>query len=151
MAAPDPTSRYAGLPTISVVAPDGSARVLLGAPRVVPGSAAARRLHVRAGDRLDLLAHIAAGDSTRWWLLADANPYRGRDAPRAARPDDRPARCLTRSCSIELDGERVSAEDLDRARSTSRSRSRCDEADAVTLVAGSSRAPTASGRACSTH
>lgn len=83
MAAPDPTSRYAGRPPITVVAADGSARVL-GAPRVVPALPTRGVYTARAGDRLDLLAHIAAGDSTRWWLLADANPHR--DATRLEQP-----------------------------------------------------------------
>jgi hypothetical protein len=74
VAAPDPTSRYAGLPEVSVVAADGSIRIL-GAPRVAPAPPLRGSYTVRAGDRLDLLAHIAAGDSTRWWLLADANPF----------------------------------------------------------------------------
>lgn len=83
MAASDPTSRYAGLPPISIVALDGSARVL-GAPRAVAQPPVRGAYTVRAGDRLDLLAHVAAGDSTRWWLLADANPYR--DATRLEQP-----------------------------------------------------------------
>lgn len=29
---------------------------------------------VRAGDRLDLLAHRFFHDSRKWWLIADANP-----------------------------------------------------------------------------
>ncbi len=74
MAAPDPTSRYAGLPEIRVVASDGTTRIL-GAPRVVPAPPLRGSYTIRPGDRLDLLAHIAAGDSTRWWLLADANPF----------------------------------------------------------------------------
>ena len=85
MASPDPTSRYARQPTIPVVAADGSTRVL-GAPRVVPAPATRGAYTVRAGDRLDLLAHIAAGDSTRWWLLADANPHR--DATRLEQPGE---------------------------------------------------------------
>jgi nucleoid-associated protein YgaU len=83
MAVPDSTSRYAGQPPITVVAADGSVRVL-GAPRVVPAPPVRGAYTVRAGDRLDLLAHIAAGDSTRWWLLADANPHR--DAARLEQP-----------------------------------------------------------------
>jgi nucleoid-associated protein YgaU len=75
MASADPGSRYARQPTIAVIAPDGTVRVL-GAPRVVPAPPARGAYTVRPGDRLDLLAHVAAGDSTRWWLLADANPYR---------------------------------------------------------------------------
>ena len=83
MAAPDRTSRYAGLPDVRVVAPDGSTRIL-GAPRVVPAPPLRGSYTIRAGDRLDLLAHIAAGDSTRWWLLADANPFA--DATRLEQP-----------------------------------------------------------------
>ncbi|HXV34577.1 MAG TPA: hypothetical protein VD769_11255 [Gaiellaceae bacterium] len=74
MAQIDRTSRYAGLPALQVEGPDGSTRVL-GAPRVVPRPRTRGSYEVRAGDRLDLLAHAAAGDSTRWWLLADANPW----------------------------------------------------------------------------
>jgi nucleoid-associated protein YgaU len=83
VAVPDPTSRYAGAATVTVTAPDGSSRVL-GAPRVVPALPTKGSYVVRAGDRLDLLAHVAAGDSTRWWLLADANPFE--DPTRLERP-----------------------------------------------------------------
>ena len=86
MAAPDPTSRYANVPTVRVAAADGSTRVL-GAPRVVPAPAVRGSYTVRPGDRLDLLAHVAAGDSTRWWLLADANPFL--DATRLEEPGRR--------------------------------------------------------------
>jgi nucleoid-associated protein YgaU len=85
VAAPDPNSRYARQSTIAVVAADGSARVL-SAPRVVRAPTTRGAYTVRAGDRLDLLAHIAAGDSTRWWLLADANPHR--DATRLEQPGE---------------------------------------------------------------
>jgi hypothetical protein len=71
---PDKTSRYSGLPTITVAAPDGGTRVL-GAPRVVPRPGTRGTYDVRAGDRLDLVGQGATGDSTRWWVLADANPY----------------------------------------------------------------------------
>lgn len=75
--------RYDALPAITVTAPDGTQRVL-GAPRVVPAPPLRGYYTVRAGDRLDLLAQIAAGDSTRWWLLADANPFP--DATRLEQP-----------------------------------------------------------------
>ena len=78
-----PNSRYAGLPAIEVAAPDGSAR-RLGAPRVVPEPPLGGTYEVLAGDRLDLLAQSATGDSTRWWVLADANPWP--DATRLERP-----------------------------------------------------------------
>jgi len=83
MAAPDPTSRYSGLAEIRIVAPDGATRVFV-APRVVPAPPVRGSYTIRAGDRLDLLANAAAGDSTRWWLLADANPFA--DATRLEQP-----------------------------------------------------------------
>ncbi len=83
MAAAGASSRYARLPEVQVVAPDGSTRVL-GAPRVVPAPPTRGAYTTRPGDRLDLLAHIATGDSTRWWLLADANPFA--DATRLEQP-----------------------------------------------------------------
>jgi hypothetical protein len=83
MSGPDPTSRYFGLPVIEVRAPDGSVR-RLGAPRVVPEPPLGASYEARAGDRLDLLALDATGDSARWWTLADANPFR--DATRLEQP-----------------------------------------------------------------
>jgi hypothetical protein len=78
-----PNSRYAGIPEIDVTAPDGSLR-RLGAPRVVPEPSLGGTYIVVAGDRLDLLGRAATGDSTRWWVLADANP--DWDAGRLERP-----------------------------------------------------------------
>jgi nucleoid-associated protein YgaU len=72
--AADPTSRYVGLPTISVPAADGSTRVL-GAPRMAPQPVVQGTYQVVAGDRLDLLGRAATGDTTRWWVLADANRW----------------------------------------------------------------------------
>jgi len=79
----DPTSRYAGLPTISVPAPDGSTH-LMGAPRMAPEPAFQGSYQIVAGDRLDLLGRAATGDTTQWWVLADANAWR--DATRLERP-----------------------------------------------------------------
>ena len=78
-----PDSRYADLPSIEVTAPDGGVR-RLGAPRVVPEPPLGGTYEVFAGDRLDLLGRAATGDSTRWWVLADANP--DRDATRLEQP-----------------------------------------------------------------
>jgi len=83
MSPPDATSRYAGLPEIEVIEADGSVR-RLGAPRAVPAPPASSAYVVRAGDRLDLLGLVATGDSTRWWALADANPWL--DPTRLERP-----------------------------------------------------------------
>ena len=74
MATLDPTSRYAGLPEIEVTGVDGTPR-RLGAPRVVPAAATNAAYEVRPGARLDLLGAAALGDSTRWWAIADANPW----------------------------------------------------------------------------
>jgi hypothetical protein len=81
----DPTSRYAGLPQIAVVAADGSTR-MMGAPRVASEPPLAGRYQVRPGDRLDLMGAAATGDTTRWWVLADANP--SADASRVEQPGE---------------------------------------------------------------
>lgn len=83
MAAPDPGSRYAGIATIEAVQPDGSVR-RMGAPRVAPEPPVSGSYQVGAGERLDLLARRATGDTTRWWVLADANPWA--DAAAIERP-----------------------------------------------------------------
>jgi hypothetical protein len=70
----DPTSRYAGLPELRVVQPDGTTRVFL-APRVVPAPPVSGAYVVKPGARLDLLGEAVSGDSTRWWRLADVNPW----------------------------------------------------------------------------
>jgi hypothetical protein len=67
-------SRYAGEATITVPQDDGTARPL-GVPRVALPLPAAVTYPVREGDRLDLLAAAALGDSTGWWRIADTNPY----------------------------------------------------------------------------
>lgn len=81
----DPTSRYAGLPEITVQAPDGTIRTM-SAPRVAPEPPLSGNYQVRGGDRLDLLGQAATGDSTRWWVLADANPWD--DATRLEEPGE---------------------------------------------------------------
>lgn len=66
-------SRYTGLPTIAVPAPDGTT-VTLGAPRIAPPpEQTAGSYTIQAGDRLDLIARAVLGDSTGWWRIADAN------------------------------------------------------------------------------
>jgi len=70
----DSSSRYAKVGTIEVELPDGSRRTL-GVPRVVPRPPTRGVYAVKAGDRIDLLAFAATGDSTKWWILADANHW----------------------------------------------------------------------------
>ena len=74
MAGGDPRSRYAGSRRVTVIGPAGEELVLL-APRVAPEPATNGSYEIRESDRLDLLAQAAFGDSTRWWVLADANPF----------------------------------------------------------------------------
>lgn len=71
---PRQASRYRDQPTVSFPVPgDDAARLL--APRVVPAGRTGGSYTVQPGDRLDLLGRAATGDTTRWWLLADANPW----------------------------------------------------------------------------
>lgn len=79
----DRTSRYFGEATVTVPGPDGTPRTL-GVPRVVPPAPLQGTYQVRPGDRLDLMGQAATGDSTRWWVLADANPFA--DATRLEQP-----------------------------------------------------------------
>ncbi|MDQ1713144.1 MAG: hypothetical protein QOE45_2594 [Frankiaceae bacterium] len=68
------TSRYDKQPAVDVPLPDGSVRRMT-APRIVTATDTRGTYDVREGDRLDLMALAAAGDSTQWWRLADANPW----------------------------------------------------------------------------
>jgi hypothetical protein len=83
MAVIDPGSRYAGLPTIEVTLPDGTTQ-RLGAPRIAHEPRTRGVYEVQQGDRIDLISFTATGDSTRWWVLADANPWA--DATRLEEP-----------------------------------------------------------------
>jgi hypothetical protein len=76
-------SRYDGLPTIAFTRKDGTT-VNLQAPRVVPAPPTNGTYEVGPGERLDHLAKAATGDSTNWWVLADANPFH--DATRLEQP-----------------------------------------------------------------
>lgn len=67
------SGRYEGQPELTVPQDDGTTR-LLSTPRVSVGRPPALLYHVHDGDRLDLLAGTALSDSTRWWVIADANP-----------------------------------------------------------------------------
>jgi hypothetical protein len=71
----DQTSRYARVPTATVVLPDGR-EVTVARRRLVPPGASLRLLAevvVGPGERPDLLAARTLGDPTQFWRLADAN------------------------------------------------------------------------------
>lgn len=81
--ATDPRSRYHGSRTVVVTGADGTERTML-VPRIVAEPSTNGTYEVRPGDRLDLLGHVAFGDTTQWWRLADANPFH--DPDRLERP-----------------------------------------------------------------
>jgi len=75
MATPTPTSRYFGLPTATLIAPDGRTiayQLRRFLPQVDPDALAVEHT-VRAGDRLDLLSAQYLGDPEQFWRIADAN------------------------------------------------------------------------------
>lgn len=76
-------SRYTGSRQVVVRLPPEGERVML-APRIARATSSNGSYETRGGDRLDLLAHVAFGDSTLWWRLADANPWS--DATQLERP-----------------------------------------------------------------
>jgi len=67
-------SRYAQQPVYRLVAPNGSIRATVF--RTPPPVGVGSYLHytVKVGDRFDSLAAQFLGDSTLWWMVADANP-----------------------------------------------------------------------------
>ena len=70
-----PNSRYNGLPTLTLILPDGRA-VAYVARRFIPGPetyGVMREHRVVQGERLDLLAANYLADSEQWWKIADAN------------------------------------------------------------------------------
>ena len=79
---PNPNGRYAGLPTRTLVEPDGRVVAYL-TRRFLPNPdprAPAVEHRVRAGERLDLIAATYLGDPELFWWVADAS--------RAMNPDD---------------------------------------------------------------
>jgi hypothetical protein len=67
------SGRYDAQAQLAVPQDDGTTRPR-STPRVCFRPAADDSYPVREGDRVDLLAGTALGDSTRWWVIADANP-----------------------------------------------------------------------------
>lgn len=66
-----PNSRYAKVATVDTVSSTGEAVTALKLRRLTPLAGALQS--VRAGDRLDLIAHAVTGDATQAWHVADAN------------------------------------------------------------------------------
>ena len=73
---PAPDSRFAGLPILRSVAPDGSVRTVVALRLVRPGVPTAGRRRITADEPLDLLARRLLGAEGLWWRILDANPVR---------------------------------------------------------------------------
>ncbi|SBT43176.1 hypothetical protein FHG89_17100 [Micromonospora orduensis] len=71
-----PSSRFAGLPVLEVVAPDGSRRHVLGLRLHTTGTAGTETHRVRQGEQIDLIARRRLGDEQLWWRVLDVNPVR---------------------------------------------------------------------------
>jgi hypothetical protein len=67
------SGRYDGQAQLAVPQDDGTTRPM-STPRVSVRPATDVIYPVREGDRVDLLAGSALRDSTKWWVIADANP-----------------------------------------------------------------------------
>jgi hypothetical protein len=65
--------RYDDQARLAVPQDDGMTRPM-STPRVSVAPPPAILYQVHEGDRLDILAARALSDSTRWWVIADANP-----------------------------------------------------------------------------
>lgn len=71
-----PGSRFAGLPVLEVVAPDGTRRRVLGLRLRATDEPGTGTHPVRQGESIDLIALRRLGDEQLWWRLLDANPLR---------------------------------------------------------------------------
>lgn len=66
-----PTSRYVNIPTVATETRDGRSVTALKL-RPLPVTAGSPRA-VKDNDQLDVIAHDAYGDGTKFWHVADAN------------------------------------------------------------------------------
>lgn len=67
-------SRFAALPLVASVAPDGSVRHVVALRLRRPPLDVGARHRVRQGEAIDLLARQLLGDERLWWRILDANP-----------------------------------------------------------------------------
>ena len=70
-----PDSRFAGLPILEVLAPDGTTRHVV-ALRIgrLPAPQSRAPVRVRQGDEIDLLAQRYLGNERLWCRILDVNP-----------------------------------------------------------------------------
>jgi hypothetical protein len=99
-----PDSRFASLPVLQVVAPDGSIRNVVALPLQRPAVDSPARHRVVQGEGLDLIALRLLGAEGLWWRILDANPlvYPLDVEPGAvlAIPEPGPATQITRARSF---------------------------------------------------
>lgn len=70
-----PDSRFAKLPVLQVVAPDGSVRQVVALRLELPAfTGDVKQYRVVQGEGIDLLAQRFYGDERLWWRILDANP-----------------------------------------------------------------------------
>ncbi|MFC0597818.1 tail protein X [Streptomyces palmae] len=72
--APAAGSRFTGLPTLTVTAPDGSLRRVVALRLRRPAADTASPYRLADGEGLDLLARRFYGTEALWWRILDANP-----------------------------------------------------------------------------
>jgi hypothetical protein len=73
---PAPDSRFAGLPILPSIAPDGSVRSVVALRLTRPLGPTAGLRRITADEPLDLMARRLLGDEGLWWRILDANPVR---------------------------------------------------------------------------
>jgi hypothetical protein len=69
-----PDSRFASLPVLQVVAPDGGTRNVVALRLQRPVLESPTRHRVVQGEGLDLVALRLLGSEGLWWRILDANP-----------------------------------------------------------------------------
>ena len=67
-------SRFAELPQVASIAPDGSVRHVVSLRLRRPSLEVSGRHRVQQGQAVDLLARRLLGDERLWWRLLDVNP-----------------------------------------------------------------------------
>ena|SRR5438876_9150864 len=73
---PAANSRFAGLPVLSVVTPDGGQRHVIALRLILPRLVHVDQYQLREGEGVDLIAARLYGDEGLWWRLLDGNPVR---------------------------------------------------------------------------
>jgi nucleoid-associated protein YgaU len=73
---PAPDSRFAGLPVLAGIAPDGSVRSVVALRLDRPAVPVTGRRRVTEAEPLDLMARRLLGNERLWWRILDVNSAR---------------------------------------------------------------------------